>query len=129
VALSFSTFQQPNPFRLLISGKTSVVLRACVFPHFDSAQHTVAKEKRRRLKEVLETSVTAYHGKILEYAGDGALSMFNSAIDGLNCAVEIQRTLQQEPKVDLRIGIHTGDISIEDGAIFGDGVNLWPMVA
>ena len=84
----------------------------------------LAKEKRRRLKEVLETSVPAHHGKILQYYGDGALSIFNSAIDGVNCAVEIQQTLQQEPKVDLRIGIHTGDISIEDDAIYGDGVNL-----
>jgi len=84
----------------------------------------LAKDKRRRLKEVLETSVSAYNGKILQYTGDGALSIFNSAIDGVNCAVEIQQTLQQEPKVDLRIGIHTGDISIEDEAIYGDGVNL-----
>ncbi len=72
----------------------------------------------------METSVAAHNGKILQYYGDGALSIFNSAIDGVNCAVEIQQTLQQEPKVDLRIGIHTGDISIEDEAIYGDGVNL-----
>jgi TolB-like protein/Tfp pilus assembly protein PilF len=63
-------------------------------------------------------------GKILQYYGDGALSIFNSAIDGVNCAVDIQQTLQQEPKVELRIGIHTGDISIEDETIYGDGVNL-----
>jgi TolB-like protein/Tfp pilus assembly protein PilF len=84
----------------------------------------LAKDKRRRLKEVLETSVSGYNGKILQYYGDGALSIFNSAIDGVHCAVEIQQTLQQEPKVDLRIGIHTGDISIEEEAIYGDGVNL-----
>src|SRR5674476_63292 len=45
-------------------------------------------------------------------------------VDGVNCAVEIQQILQQEPKVDLRIGIHTGDISIEEETIYGDGVNL-----
>ncbi|HTE10337.1 MAG TPA: adenylate/guanylate cyclase domain-containing protein, partial [Chitinophagaceae bacterium] len=73
---------------------------------------------------VLETAVSVYNGKILQYYGDGALSIFNSAIDGVNCAVEIQQTLQQEPKVNVRIGIHTGDISIEDEAIYGDGVNL-----
>ncbi|MBK8983587.1 MAG: tetratricopeptide repeat protein [Ignavibacteria bacterium] len=83
-----------------------------------------AREKRRRLKEVLENTVSVYSGKILQYYGDGALSIFNSAIDGVNCAVKIQQTLQQEPKVDVRIGIHTGDISIEDESIFGDGVNL-----
>ncbi|MDQ4140672.1 MAG: tetratricopeptide repeat protein [Bacteroidota bacterium] len=84
----------------------------------------LAKDKRRRLKEVLETSVSGYHGKILQYYGDGALSIFNSAIDGVHCAIEIQQTLRQEPKVDLRIGIHTGDISIEEETIYGDGVNL-----
>src|SRR5687768_1177146 len=84
----------------------------------------LAKLKRRRLKEVLEAAVAAYHGKILQYYGDGALSIFNSAIDAVHCAVVIQQTLQQEPKVDLRIGIHTGDISIENETIYGDGVNL-----
>lgn len=84
----------------------------------------LAKSKRRRLKEVLETAVARHNGKILQYYGDGALSMFNSAIDGVKCAIEIQQTLQQEPKVEVRIGIHTGDISIEDETIYGDGVNL-----
>src|SRR3954454_11827097 len=84
----------------------------------------LAKDKRRRLKEVLEASVSGYNGKILQYYGDGALSIFSSAIDRVNCAVEIQQTLQQEPKVELRIGIHIGDISIEEETIYGDGVNL-----
>src|SRR4030095_14965510 len=84
----------------------------------------LAKVKHRRLKEVLEASVSVHQGKILQYYGDGALSIFNSAIDGVNCGVEIQRALQQEPKVDLRIGIHTGDISVENETIYGDGVNL-----
>src|SRR5258705_6810979 len=84
----------------------------------------LAKMKLRRLKEVLESSVAVHHGKILQYYGDGALSIFNSAIDGVHCAVAIQQSLKQEPKVDLRIGIHTGDISIENEAIYGDGVNL-----
>lgn len=84
----------------------------------------LAKANRQRLKKVLETSVSCYNGKILQYYGDGALSIFNSAIEGVHCAVEIQQTLLQEPKVALRIGIHSGDISIEDEAIYGDGVNL-----
>ncbi len=84
----------------------------------------LAKVKHRRLKEVLEAAVADHHGKILQYYGDGALSIFNSAIDGVNCSIQIQRALQQEPKVDLRIGIHTGDISIENETIYGDGVNL-----
>jgi TolB-like protein/tetratricopeptide (TPR) repeat protein len=83
-----------------------------------------AMAKRRRLKEVLEASVPAYHGRIIEYAGDGALSIFNSAIESVQCAIAIQQALFREPKVALRIGIHSGDISIEEGIIYGDGVNL-----
>ena len=84
----------------------------------------LAKAKQKHLKEVLESTVKNYNGKILQYYGDGSLSIFSSAIDGVNGAIDIQKQLQQEPKVDLRIGLHTGDISIEDETIYGDGVNL-----
>jgi len=84
----------------------------------------LAKAKQKHLKDVLERTVKNYNGKILQYYGDGSLSIFSSAIDGVNSAIEIQKQLQQEPKVDLRIGLHTGDISIEDETIYGDGVNL-----
>ena len=84
----------------------------------------LARTKRMRLKEVLESTVVRYNGKILQYYGDGSLSIFNSAIDSAGCAISIQQQLQQEPKVELRMGIHTGDVIIEDEAIYGDGVNL-----
>ncbi|MCU7551224.1 tetratricopeptide repeat protein [Chitinophagaceae bacterium LB-8] len=84
----------------------------------------LARQKRRHMKEVLDTSVPQYGGKILQYYGDGTLTLFNSAIDGVNCAIQIQKLLQQEPKVDVRIGIHTGDVILEEESIYGDGVNL-----
>lgn len=84
----------------------------------------LARLKRKRLKEVLESTIVKFNGKILQYYGDGSLSIFNSAIDAVQCAINIQQQLQQEPKVELRIGIHTGDVIIEDEAIYGDGVNL-----
>lgn len=84
----------------------------------------LGKAKLRRLKDILEASVTAHNGKILQNYGDGALSIFNSSINAVNCAVDIQQKLQQDPKVELRIGIHSGEISIEDEVIYGDGVNL-----
>src|SRR5215510_11371185 len=84
----------------------------------------LAKAKQKHLKEVLESTAKSYNGKILQYYGDGALTIFSSAIDSVNSAIEIQKQLKQEPTVDLRIGIHTGDISIEEGTIYGDGVNL-----
>ncbi|HTE26731.1 adenylate/guanylate cyclase domain-containing protein, partial [Flavitalea sp.] len=69
-----------------------------------------ARLMRHKMKETLENYVSVYHGKILQNYGDGALSMFNSAIEAVNCAVEIQQTLRKEPRIEVRIGIHTGDI-------------------
>lgn len=84
----------------------------------------LARSKRQRLKEVLEDTIARFHGKILQYYGDGSLSIFNSAIDSVHAAIDIQRQLLQDPRVDLRIGIHTGDVIIEEESIYGDGVNL-----
>ena len=84
----------------------------------------LARMKRKRFKEVLEVAVADHDGKTLQYYGDGSLSIFNSAINSVNCAISIQQQLQLEPKVELRIGIHTGDVVMEDESIFGDGVNL-----
>src|SRR6478735_6859843 len=84
----------------------------------------LAKRKRERLKDVLERTVQSFNGRILQYYGDGALSIFTSAIDGVHCAISIQSQLKEDPVVDLRIGIHTGDVAIEENAIYGDGVNL-----
>jgi len=84
----------------------------------------LARLKRKRLREVLETTVGKFNGKIVQYYGDGSLSIFGSAIDCVDSAINIQQQLQQEPKVALRIGIHTGDIAIEDESVYGDGVNL-----
>src|SRR6478736_10532348 len=84
----------------------------------------LAHLKRKRLKEVLEATISRFNGKILQYYGDGSLSIFGSAIDCVNSAISIQQQLQQEPKVALRIGIHTGDVAIEDESVYGDGVNL-----
>ena len=84
----------------------------------------LARMKRKRLKEVLESTIGKFNGKIVQYYGDGSLSIFGSAIDCVDSAISIQQQLQQDPKVALRIGIHTGDVVVEDDSIYGDGVNL-----
>jgi TolB-like protein/Tfp pilus assembly protein PilF len=84
----------------------------------------LARIKQGRMKEVMDVAVRQFNGKIIQYYGDGSLCIFNSAIDGVRCAISIQQQLSQEPKVDLRIGIHTGDVTMDDEAIYGDGVNV-----
>jgi adenylate cyclase len=84
----------------------------------------VARISRNRLKEVLDRCIPQFNGKVVQYYGDGSLSVFNSAIDCVRSAIAIQQSLQQIPVVPVRIGIHTGDVNIEDEAVYGDGVNL-----
>jgi class 3 adenylate cyclase len=84
----------------------------------------LARSKRQRLKDVLESTIAKFNGKVLQYYGDGSLSIFNSAIDGVQCAVNMQQQLQTDPKVEVRMGLHTGDVIIEEEAVYGDGVNL-----
>ncbi|MBL4657932.1 MAG: hypothetical protein JKX73_08030 [Flavobacteriales bacterium] len=87
----------------------------------DEAQ---AKENRDRHRAVLQESVEEHQGEILQYYGDGTLIIFNSAVEAINAGVDIQTALQQDPKIPLRIGIHTGDVVYSDDGIFGDGVNV-----
>ncbi len=83
-----------------------------------------AKLLRDRQRKALENHVPASNGRILQYFGDGTLSIFNSAIDAVNAAIAIQLELLQTPKVDLRIGIHAGDIAYDHQGVYGDCVNL-----
>ena len=78
----------------------------------------------RHFRAVLEESVGSHQGKILQHYGDGSLVLFDSAVEAVASAKEMQLTLMKEPKVPLRIGIHIGDIVIDGDYIYGDGVNL-----
>jgi len=83
-----------------------------------------AKQNRDRHRKIQQNAVENHQGKILQYYGDGTLIIFNSAIEGVDCAIQIQMELQKEPKIPLRIGIHTGDIVYDDEGVYGDGVNV-----
>lgn len=84
----------------------------------------LAKQKRDRHRQVLQDSILKYNGEILQYYGDGTLSMFSSGVEAVRCAITIQKELKNEPVVPLRIGLHTGDVVIEEDGIYGDGVNV-----
>jgi class 3 adenylate cyclase/pimeloyl-ACP methyl ester carboxylesterase len=87
------------------------------------------------LKEVraslVDPTVAAHHGRIVKTTGDGLLVEFASAVDAARCGVEVQRgmaaqnvNIPQDTRIEFRIGIHVGDIIIDDNDIFGDGVNI-----
>ena len=83
-----------------------------------------AAQIRARHREVFETNHKKFKGDIIQYYGDGALSVFNSAIQAVKCAVAIQQSFTNDPKVPLNVGLHMGDIVFSDADIYGDGVNV-----
>ena len=85
-------------------------------------QLAVKLVKHHRL--VLEKTVSAYDGEVIEYFGDGSLCIFTSITQAMHCALSIQLQLRAEPPVPLRIGLHIGEVIYEDGKIMGDGVNI-----
>ena len=83
-----------------------------------------AMEHRNRHREVFQKSMAEHSGKIIQYYGDGTLSIFTSAIHAVKAAIAMQKVFCEPPQVPLRIGIHIGDIAIDDNGVYGDGVNL-----
>jgi len=78
----------------------------------------------RKSKEIQKPLVEQHNGKWLKEMGDGAMAQFASALDSVNCAIEIQETARAKLDGKLRIGIHSGDITIENDDVYGDGVNI-----
>jgi TolB-like protein len=82
-------------------------------------------------RELLDPKIVEHHGRIVKTTGDGLLVEFASVVDALRCASEVQArmaernaTVPTDDRIDFRIGIHQGDVVVEDGDIFGDGVNV-----
>jgi adenylate cyclase len=82
-------------------------------------------------RTLFDTAIAAHRGRVVKAAGDGFLVEFASAVDAARCAVKVQRGMAarnadvlRESRVEFRIGIHVGDIIIDDNDIFGDGVNI-----
>ncbi len=79
---------------------------------------------RARHREVFNRLHEQFGGQVIQYFGDGTLSIFPSAAAAVECAVALQQAMKRNPKVPLRIGIHTGDITFNDEDAYGDGVNV-----
>lgn len=88
------------------------------------ANEATAKTKRVKFRSILEVHVRLHHGQILQSYGDGSLIIFQSAIDAVRCGADLQHAWRVDPGVDVRIGIHAGDVTMEEGNIYGDGVNI-----
>ena len=91
---------------------------------------TLAALKARRT-EVLQPVVSKHRGRIVKLMGDGVLIEFASAVDAVECAVQLQQAMQaanagapEERRIVLRIGVNLGDVMVEGSDLYGDGVNI-----
>ena len=75
-------------------------------------------------RQVLEKTLPRLGGELLQYFGDGSLSIFRSAVEGVTASIEIQRELQSPPKLPVRVGLHVGDIAYDEQGAYGDAVNI-----
>jgi len=82
-------------------------------------------------RDFIDPKIAEHRGRIVKTTGDGALIEFASAVDGVRCAMEIQRVMAErntaipeDHRIEFRIGINVGDIIIDENDIYGDGVNI-----
>ena len=82
-------------------------------------------------RSLFDPKIEEHHGRIVKTTGDGVLAEFASAVEGVRCAMEIQSAMAgrnagipDDRRIEFRIGINVGDVIIEKGDIYGDGVNI-----
>ncbi len=78
----------------------------------------------RKNRELQKPLVAVHNGKWIKEMGDGTFCYFGSALDAVNCAIAIQEAANLKLESKMRIGIHLGDVSIEQDDIYGNGVNI-----
>jgi adenylate cyclase len=86
---------------------------------------------RMRRKELFEPKIAQHKGRIFKLMGDGLLAEFGSVVDAVECAMDVQREMAQrnagapnDQRIDYRMGVNLGEVIIEDGDCYGDGVNI-----
>jgi adenylate cyclase len=86
---------------------------------------------RAALHDLFEPKIAEHHGRVVKTTGDGLLAEFQSVVEAVRCAIAVQRgasdlnaPLLEAQRIRSRIGINLGDIIVEDGDIYGDGVNV-----
>ena len=104
-------------------------LAAIMFSDIAGYTAIMGRDERKALRalddhrELLRSILPRFNGLMVGEIGDGTLSSFHSALDAVNCALAAQAALQDDP-LQLRIGIHLGDVVFSNNTVLGDGVNV-----
>ena len=116
-----------------VERKLAAILSADVvgYSRLISADEDATVRRLTAYREQIGVLVRDHRGRVADFSGDNFLAEFPSAEEAVLCAVEIQRVLKArneglppDQKMEFRIGAHLGDIRVEDGRLYGDGVNI-----
>ena len=94
------------------------------FTNLSSKDEEGAYNLVKKQREILKPIVEKHEGEWLKEEGDGLLLSFPSSKEAVNCSIQMQAAVKNIEDLNLRIGIHQGDIIIEDKDVFGDDVNI-----
>lgn len=116
-----------------IERKLTTILAADVagYSRLMATDEVAAMAALKDAREVFARLIARHRGRIANTAGDGLLADFPSVVEAVQCAVEVQRELaarhrpgDQDAAMRFRIGVHLGDVMVDGGDLFGEGVNL-----
>ncbi len=110
---------------------TIVAMDVVGYSHLMEIDETGTLDRLKALRsQIIDPAIARHSGRTVKLIGDGALIEFSSVVHAVQCAVEIQRELKSAGQghdgshLQLRIGVHLGDVMIEGGDLYGDGVNV-----
>ena len=78
----------------------------------------------RYFQKQMEKMVASHNGRIVNFYGDGALCIFQIPIEAVHCAMDLQKAFNGDLKTPVRLGIHSGTITMEGDKVFGDSINI-----
>src|SRR4051794_35798992 len=82
-------------------------------------------------RDIIDATVAGHGGRIVKNTGDGIIAIFNSVNDATECAIKLQRMVQQQEslqaadkRIRFRMGLNVGDVVVEAEDVYGNGVNV-----
>jgi len=89
-----------------------------------SLDEEMAIQAVQKKRSIIQPLLIKHNGVFVKEIGDGTLSYFNSAIDASTCAVRLQELTFDDTHLNIRVGLHIGDIVFDGKDVFGEGVNI-----
>ena len=113
--------------------KLTAILSADVkgYSRLMSEDELATIETLKKYREIMELLIEKFYGRVVDSPGDNVLAEFPSAVNAVNCAIDIQKELKgnnaelpENRRMEFRIGVNLGDVIADGEKIYGDGVNI-----